>query len=152
MYLRDEVEMLRRVPIFSAIGTPKLKLLAFTSERKQYRSGASLCRQGDLGDAAFVILAGSAEVLVHSKDGDAKVADVYPNSIVGEIAILCHTSRTATVRATTNMDVLRIGKEQFVRLVDDNPYIAIAVMRVLAGRLIQTTGELATMRAEHRAT
>ncbi|MGO6900144.1 cyclic nucleotide-binding protein, partial [Rhizobium ruizarguesonis] len=58
MLLRDEVEMLRRVPIFSRIAPAKLKLLAFTSDRMTYKAGQNLFLQGDVGDAAYVILSG----------------------------------------------------------------------------------------------
>lgn len=147
MFLRDEVEMLRRVPIFSTIDPAKLKLLAFASERNHYPCGAALCHQGDQGDAAFVVLTGTAEVYVHSPAGDVKVAEVVPNSIVGEISILCDTARTATVRAFTDVEALRISKEHFLKLVSDFPHIGIGVMRGLARRLAQTTNELTNTRS-----
>ena len=147
MFLRDEVEMLRRLPIFSTIDPAKLKLLAFASERNQYPRGAALCHQGDQGDAAFVVLTGTAEVCVLSSAGDVKVAEVAPNSIVGEISILCDTARTATVRASTDVEALRISKEHFLKLVSDFPHIGIGVKRGLVGRLARTTNELTTTRS-----
>jgi len=147
MFLRDEVEMLKRVPIFSTIEPAKLKLLAFASDRKHYRAGTALCHQGDHGDAAFVILTGTAEILVHSPNGDVKVAEVQPNSIVGEISILCDTLRTATVRASTDVEALCISKDHFLNLISDTPRIALSVMRVLADRLAKTTSELTETRA-----
>jgi CRP-like cAMP-binding protein len=148
MFLRDEVEMLRRVPIFSTIDTAKLKLLAFASDRGHYPNGTALCHQGDQGDAAFVVLTGTAGVYIHTPAGDTKVADIEPNSIVGEISILCDTARTATVRATTNVEALRISKEHFLNLVSDFPNIGIGVMRGLASRLARTTNELTATRSE----
>ncbi|TIR56227.1 MAG: Crp/Fnr family transcriptional regulator, partial [Mesorhizobium sp.] len=56
MLLKDEVGMLQRVPLFSGIEPTKLKLLAFTSDRVSYSAGQILFRQGDEGDAAYVIL------------------------------------------------------------------------------------------------
>ena len=147
MLLRDEVEMLRRVPIFSRIAPAKLKLLAFTSDRMTYKAGQNLFHQGDPGDAAYVILSGTADILVHSPAGDIKVADVELNSIVGEIAILCDVSRTATVRATSALEVLRISKEHFLKLMSDFPEMAVEIMRVLADRLNHTTAELTAARA-----
>ncbi len=99
MLLKDEVGMLRRVPLFSGVEPAKLKLLAFTSDRVSYSAGQILFHQGDEGDAAYVILSGNADILVDSETGQIKVAEVEPNSIVGEIAILCDVSRTATVQA-----------------------------------------------------
>ncbi|EHS49321.1 putative transcriptional regulator, Crp/Fnr family [Rhizobium sp. PDO1-076] len=142
MLLKDEVEMLRRVPIFSRIAPTKLKLLAFASDRISCREGQNLFHQGDAGDAAYVILSGTAEVVVDTPTGELKLADVENNAIVGEIAILCEVSRTATVRATSRLEVLRISKDNFLCLVHDFPEIAIEIMRVLAERLNHTTAEL----------
>ena len=77
----------------------KLKLLAFTSDRMSFDPGQILFEQGDAGDAAYVVLYGTAEVLVNRAGSQIKVADLEKNSIVGEIAILCDVPRTATVRA-----------------------------------------------------
>ncbi|MGA1803180.1 cyclic nucleotide-binding domain-containing protein [Rhizobium sp. HT1-10] len=148
MLLRDEVEMLRRVPIFARIAPAKLKLLAFTSDRVSYRTGQILFHQGDLGDAAYVVLAGTADILVDTPAGEIKVADVEVNSIVGEIAILCDVSRTATVKATSNVEALRISKEHFLKLLSDFPEMAVDIMRVLADRLNHTTAELTAARSQ----
>lgn len=150
MLLKDEVEMLRRVPLFSQIAPAKLKLLAFASERMTCRDGQNLFRQGDVGDAAYVILAGTAEIIVHSDGGEIKVADVGSNSIVGEIAILCDMARTATVRATSRLEVLKISKDNFLDLMRDFPDMAVEIMRVLADRLNHTTAELTAARSQRQ--
>jgi CRP-like cAMP-binding protein len=152
MLLKDEVGMLRQVPLFSGVAPAKLKLLAFTSDRVTYAPGQLLFRQGDVGDAAYVVLSGKAEVMVDSPAGQIKVAEVDPNSIVGEIAILCNVSRTATVRATTAVEALRIRKDHFLRLLGEYPEMTVEIMRVLADRLSHTTAELTEERSKHRVT
>jgi len=144
--------MLRQVPLFSGVAPAKLKLLAFTSDRVTYAPGQMLFRQGDVGDAAYVVLSGKAEVMVDSPSGQIKVAEVDPNSIVGEIAILCNVSRTATVRATTAVEALRIRKDHFLRLLGEYPEMTVEIMRVLADRLSHTTAELTEERSKHRVT
>jgi CRP-like cAMP-binding protein len=121
MLLNDEVRMLQQVPLFSGVSPAKLKLLAFTSDRVSYRAEEILFLQGDTGDAAFVILNGTADILVDSPKGQIKVAEVGENSIVGEIAILCDVARTATVRAHTQVEALRISKDNFFKLMADFP-------------------------------
>lgn len=74
MSLNEEVELLRRVPLFAKIDPSKLKLLAFTSQRLTYKPGDVLFRQGDPGDAAFVIIGGEAEVMVDTPSGPLTVA------------------------------------------------------------------------------
>jgi CRP-like cAMP-binding protein len=147
MLLKDEVGMLRRVPLFSGIDPSKLKLLAFTSDRVSYRTGEILFHQGDEGDAAYVILSGTADILVESDAEQIKVAELEPNSIVGEIAILCDVSRTATVKAASQLEVLRIRKDHFLRLLREFPEMTIEIVRVLASRLSNTTAELIEARS-----
>ncbi len=147
MLLNDEVKMLRQVPLFAGVSPAKLKLLAFTSERVCYRAGEALFHQGDAGDAAYVILSGRADILADSDKGPIKVAEVEENSIVGEIAILCDVTRTATVQAATQVETLRISKENFIKLLTDFPEMTIEVVRVLADRLSQTTAELTEARS-----
>lgn len=152
MLLKDEVGMLRQVPLFSGVAPAKLKLLAFTSDRVTYAPGQMLFKQGDVGDAAYVVLSGKAEVLVDAASGQIKVAELEPNSIVGEIAILCNVSRTATVRAITAVEALRIRKDHFLRLLGEYPEMTVEIMRVLADRLSHTTAELTEERSKHRVT
>lgn len=146
MLLKDEVEMLRRITLFSGLPPAKLKLLAFTSDRVMYSAGEALFYQGDIGDAAYVILSGKAEVLINTAGGPFKIAEVEQNSIVGEIAILCNTPRTATVRTSTPLEALRIRKDDFLKLLADFPEMAVEIMRVLADRLAQTTAKLSEAR------
>jgi CRP-like cAMP-binding protein len=148
MILKDEVELLRRVPLFAGVEPSKLKLLAFTSDRMSFEAGQTLFEQGDPGDAAYVVLTGSAEVLVNRAGSQIKVADLEKNAIVGEIAILCDVPRTATVRAQDRLETLRISKDQFLRLLAEFPDMAIEIMRVLADRLGRTTAELSEARAQ----
>ncbi len=151
MLLKDEVELLRKVPLFSGIDPAKLKLLAFTSERLNFDKGQSLMRQGEMGDAAFLILSGEADVLADAGDGPVKVATAGVNGFVGEMAILRDQPRTATVTAATDVSTLKITKESFFQLIEDSPKIAVELMRVLAQRLEVTTIDLTGARAKLRA-
>ena len=150
MLLKDEVQTLKQLSLFAGVPPAKLKLLAFTSDRMSYSAGEVLFRQGDLGDAAYVILSGKADILVDSPNGQIKITELETNSIVGEIAILCDVSRTATVMASSPMEVLRIGKDHFLKLLVDFPEITIEIMRVLADRLSHTTSELTEARSRER--
>jgi CRP/FNR family transcriptional regulator, cyclic AMP receptor protein len=142
MSLKEEVELLQRIPFFTHIEPAKLKLLAFTSERVGFDPGQILFKQGDMGDAAYIIIEGEADVLVDTDGGQAVVATLGKNAFVGEIAILCDVPRTATVRAKGRVVALRIAKELFMRLVTEFPQMAIAIMRELAHRLELTNQRL----------
>ncbi|MGO1119499.1 Crp/Fnr family transcriptional regulator [Rhodovibrionaceae bacterium A322] len=146
MSLEQEVATLKKIPLFANIDTAKLKLMAFASERMNFKDGQALCRQGDAGDAAYIILEGDADVSIQTDDGPLTVAQVGANDIVGEIAILIDVGRTATVTAKGDVTTLMITKELFFRVVKDFPEIGIEVMRVLAHRLENTNKQLRELR------
>ena len=151
MIIQDEVSVLRRIPLFAHINAQKLKLLAFTSERIVFEPGHTLFLQGEEGDAAYVIIDGKADVLVDASQGPVSVAHMERNAIVGEVAILCDVPRTATIKAITRLDTLRITKAQFLQLLTEFPELSIEIMKILAMRLGATTTELSEARVKLRA-
>jgi CRP-like cAMP-binding protein len=148
MALNDEVEMLGNVSLFAGLQPSQLKLLAFTSQRLTFTEGDMLFHQNDSGDAAYVVVQGTAEVIVEIEGNDVVVATLDKNAIIGEIAILCDVPRTAGVRAATKLETLCIEKEQLLKLLKEFPAMAIDLMKVLAERLAATTADLSAARAE----
>ncbi|MDJ1159450.1 Crp/Fnr family transcriptional regulator [Chelatococcus sp. SYSU_G07232] len=143
MTLDTEVQSLRQVPMFKDIDPARLKLLAFTSERVTFAPGQRFFSQGDLSDAAYVILEGRAHVMLEAPTGVIKVAELGRNDLVGEMGILSETPRSATVLADTDIIALRIDKRVFLELLGQFPQMSIAVMRELAKRLERTNAQLA---------
>ena len=141
MSIEQEVEILRKIPLFANIDAAKLKLMCFASQRLTFAEGQTVCDQGDVGDSAFVIINGTADVVVEN-NGPLVVAQVGKNDIIGEIAILCDVPRTATIVATSELTALEVTKDLFFRMVTDFPEMAVEIMRVLAHRLEHTTALL----------
>jgi CRP/FNR family cyclic AMP-dependent transcriptional regulator len=150
MTLQRDVEVLRNIPLFAKVEPAKLKLLAFTSEHVEYMAGDTLFREGDTGDAAFILLDGVADILVDTPQGPVKVAQLGKNDIVGEIAILCDVPRTATVTAASRLDTLRISKDGFFNLVTQFPQVGVEIMHELASRLHHTTQQLTELSSKLR--
>jgi CRP-like cAMP-binding protein len=142
MSIKEEVEVLRAIPLFAKMEPAKLKLLAFTSQRLAFEAGHPLFAQGDPGDAAYIVLEGEADVSINTPQGPVKVATVGRYAILGEVAILCDVPRTATVTARSPLTALRIDKDLFFRLVNEFPQMAVEIMRELARRLEKTNEQL----------
>jgi CRP/FNR family transcriptional regulator, cyclic AMP receptor protein len=141
--LNAEVDLLRRIPMFAGIESSRLKLLAYTSDVVTYQASQVLFKKGDVGDAAYVIIKGDAEVVIASDTGEIPIAILRDGALVGEIAILCDTPRTATVRAKGELKALRIRKEPFFELLHQFPEMAVEMTRLLAVNLTKTTERLA---------
>jgi CRP/FNR family transcriptional regulator, cyclic AMP receptor protein len=150
MSLKQEFELLRRVPIFAEIEPARLKLLAFMSERVGFDPGKQLMRQGDPADAAYLIIEGEVEVVLETPAGQFTVATIGANNIVGDMGILGNVPRAATVRAKDRVIALRVSKEPFMRMVREFPSMAVSIMQELAQRLESTNKQLSSAHDEVR--
>ncbi len=142
MSLATEVDLIRRVPVFSAIGAEKQKLLCFSSERLTFEPGQVMFREGDVADAAYVVIDGTVEITVDTPSGPLLVNTLGESDVVGETAIFGDVPRTATATAKTRLEALRVDKDLFVDLMRDNPDAAMQINRILATRLANTTARL----------
>ena len=150
MSLKQEFELLRRVPLYAEIEPAKLTLLALMSERVGYEPGRVIVRQGDTADAAYLIIEGHAEVVAETPAGPVALATLGPNETVGEMGILCNMPRNATVRAADRVIALRINKEPFMRMVREFPNVSISIMQELAHRLDAVNNQLRAAMAENK--
>ena len=150
MSLEQEVELIRQFPIFSKIQPAMQKLLCFSSERLTYDAGQVMFNAGDAGDAAFIIIDGEVEISVPTPSGPIVVNTLGKNELLGEIAIFGDVPRTATARAMSKLETLKISKDMFVKVIRENPDAAIELIKILAARLANTTSQLTRTRSGGR--
>lgn len=148
MSLNKAVEAMQQTPIFSGIDPKRLRLLAFMSESLTYREGELLFDQGDEGDSAFVVIDGQASVLINIGGEKKEVAVIGSKQVFGEMAVLCDIPRTAAIGAKSDLEVLRIDRDAFLKLLGEFPEVSLQVMRFLATRLEATTQDLGKARSE----
>ena len=147
MSLEQEVELIRQFPIFSKIQPAMQKLLCFSSERLTYDAGQVMFNAGDAADAAYIIIDGSVEISVPTPSGPIIVNQLGKNELLGEIAIFGDVPRTATAKAMAKLEALKISKDMFVKVIRENPDAAIELIKILAGRLANTTSQLTQTRS-----
>jgi CRP-like cAMP-binding protein len=146
--LDDEVARLRTVPFFSAIDNGKLKLLAYASEKLGFEDGDVVIHQGSMDSDVYFILEGAADVLTSTNDGPIVVAHLPQHALFGEISALCDIPRTATIRASGRLVVLKISQNHLLELIRGSPAVALHIIRVLALRLVDTTRDLTAARSQ----
>jgi len=126
-----KIELLKRVPLFAGCSKAELREVALSADEIGLREGHVLTREGRPGREFFVLVEGTVRVTQAGK----KLADLSGGDWFGEIAILTHTPRTATVTATTPVRVLVVTDRAFRRVVETMPRIALKVLASVGQRL-----------------
>lgn len=140
----SQIDILRSLPPEEVHG-----IVLFT-EIFSYQPGQHIFEQGDEGDALYLIDSGEVNILAKQSDGSTtKIATLGPGQTFGEMALLTKETRSATAEAITPIEVYRIRKHDFERLMSSSPKLATAVSQLLAQRLTKTTAKQSL--TEHEA-
>jgi CRP/FNR family cyclic AMP-dependent transcriptional regulator len=117
--------------LFSACSSRELAKIRKAFSEVNVEAGRVLCQEGTAGTEFFVILSGTAEVIRSGK----KVNTLGPGQFFGELALLDHRPRTATVRAKTDMVLLVLSQREFHGILAEVPTLTKKLLQALAGRL-----------------
>jgi CRP/FNR family transcriptional regulator, cyclic AMP receptor protein len=125
------LDHLRKVSLFSSCTTKDLEKIHKAGDEIPVKAGHVLVEQGKTGREAFVIINGTATVRRNGK----KVATLGPGAMVGELSLLDHGPRTATVTCDTDCDVLVLQQNRFLGVIDDVPALSHKLLASLASRI-----------------
>lgn len=135
---QDKVELLGRLPLFEACTKRDLGQIASIMVEAERPAGAYLTRQGQDGGLMFVIVDGTADVVSESvrREVPAKVIGrLGPGDVVGELSLIDGRARSASVVATSPVQVLELASDDFRRLIHQSPKFVTAVLRGLSGKV-----------------
>jgi CRP-like cAMP-binding protein len=132
-----KVEALKAAPLFQGLSKKELTELARQSEDLEVSVGHVLTKEGDTGQEFFVLVEGTVDVTVKGKSLGERGAGEF----LGEIALLEDTKRTATVTAKTPLRLFVLTRQDFRRLVDQNPDVERKVLQTLARRIVDLSSD-----------
>ncbi len=128
---RRQLNLLRGVPMFAPLSLNVIEQIAADLERVPVAAGGTVISQGDPGECYFIIEDGRVEVL---HDGRS-IATMGPGDGFGEIALLRQVPRTATVRATTALQLFRLERAAFLEAISGNLRSGHAADAIVGDRL-----------------
>jgi HEAT repeat protein len=135
--LIERVIFLQKVPMFAGLTPADLERVADIAEERGYADGESIAAEGERGDELHIVVDGVVRV-VQGRDGsEHELARRAEGEVVGEMSLLTHTPRMASLVASGPTRTIRIGHREFESMLRERPDVALAVMRVLAHRLAE---------------
>ena len=128
-------EFLRNVELFSGLTPELLEEVAALAETVGLARGEWLFRQDEQADGVYIVALGHLEVLQDDNDGHEQINTLTRGAVLGELALLSESTRSASVRALRDSQLLRIGKSAFAALLRSEPELALSLTRILSAQL-----------------
>jgi len=136
MAMLSNLDLIRRVPIFSLLTTEQAQGIADAVVKRRYRRGELIVEHGKKSNALFILLTGRARVLTADSRGrEVILAVLESGDYVGEMSLIDNEPHSATVRAEIQTDMLILGRAEFARCLPENSSLSYAMMRGLVARL-----------------
>jgi CRP/FNR family transcriptional regulator, cyclic AMP receptor protein len=127
---KDWAEVLAGLPLFSRLPKRQLRKIAGLAEFKEFARGDFVVQADEPGDAFYVILSGQAKVLGKPRARTLRTGDYF-----GEMALIDGEPRSATVAAASELQTMKLPRRPFLRLLEQEPRIAIPMMADLGARV-----------------
>jgi CRP-like cAMP-binding protein len=134
----QKLAMLHKVPLFAGLKQRELEEIGRLCDEVDMAAGHVMTREGAAGNEFFVIVDGQVRV----ERGGTLKATLGPGQFFGEIALVDHSPRTATVTCDTDCRLLLLGHHEFHSLMDSRPEIRLVVLESLARRLREVSPDI----------
>ncbi len=136
MSMLSNLDLIRRVPLFSMLTNDQARAVADGVVKRRFRRGELVVEQGKKSNALFILLNGRARVLTADSRGrEVILAVLEAGDYVGEMSLIDNQSHSATVRCEVQCDMLILGRSEFARCLPENSSLSYAIMRGLVQRL-----------------
>lgn len=106
-------------------------LFASADNKRAYSSGETIFSEGDERDVMYIVLEGEVDIQLHGKS----INTIKPGEIVGEMALIDASSRSADAVASTDCVLVPVNEKQFTFMVQQTPYFALHVMKELVRKI-----------------
>ena len=116
-----DLEILRQSPVFSGADSEVLKLFAYLAERKKYRVGDQVIKEGTDAEKAYYLITGTAEVTTSHRGNEVVLQQLLPQTFFGELALLAQFKWFFSVQTLEECEILEISRESFRKILDKFP-------------------------------
>ena len=138
------VDILKNISLFEGLEESDLKRISQVVKQRTFPKATVIFREGEQGDAFYLIQEGTVEVVKHEGKEDKVVSTISQTdktSFFGEMALIEGAPRSATIRAATELKALVIEKNDFDMLLRLNSFISLRIMTALSRRLRSSAGD-----------
>jgi anion transporter len=145
--MEPQADIIRSILLFSELSREDIAKVLGKMEEITFSAGATIVKQGDQGDAFYLIQSGAVQVIVDSGAGNSEVVAVFgPKDGFGEMALLSGEQRSATIVSVKETTLWRLKREDFDELIEKHPTVLRQFCATLSKRLTHLDRQYATGR------
>jgi CRP/FNR family cyclic AMP-dependent transcriptional regulator len=142
----SNLDLIRRVPLFSMLTTQQAQSMANAVSKKRFKRGEVLVERGMKSNVLYIILTGRARVqIADTKGREVILAILRSGDYVGEMSVIDGDPHSATVVADQQVDVLTVGRDDFLRCLAENIPMCFVVMQGLVQRLRKASHKISSL-------
>jgi CRP-like cAMP-binding protein len=131
----QKLELIAAMPLFDGVDDDQLGGIADRTVERDTPAGGVIVRQGEIGTGFFIVVSGAVRVV---RDGET-IARLGPGEFFGELSVLDQQPRNAQVVAEEPTTCIALASWDLEAVITEQPRVALAMLRVLAGRLRRVT-------------
>ncbi len=128
---QEKRALLETVPLFRDCSSEALDRLAQVSNEFEFASGAPIAQQGQVGNGLYIVVSGGARIVA----GSGELARIGPGDVFGEMSVIDQQPRAASAIADGDTVCLALASWDLLAVLEQDPHLAINLLKVLAGRL-----------------
>ncbi len=118
---RDNIDLLRQVPILSVMPLEAIKVLACLCTREEFLTGDMIFSQGEVDENAYYLLEGEAELLLQSQGGEERIRTYRKGDFLGAFSLIAPAKRLFSLRVTTDLCCLALSYQRFQKTLKQFP-------------------------------
>ena len=134
----EKILFLMQVSAFQGMSSDQLRVISNICTEEGYKESEVLFHQGDVGDKMYIIISGKVEVINEAEGKNIVLAVLEKGTVLGEMATLGDTTRSAGIKALTPVQLLAIDKDKFHELIIEYPELSFEIFKVLSRKIRKT--------------
>ena len=142
VHVEERISLIQQIELFQGVQPTELEPIAQQMTESAYYDGEVVFLEGEPGDRLYLIFAGKMHAFVEREGSIITYGHLQMGECFGEMALVEDAPRSATVKSEGPSLCLSLSKEEFLRLINRNPDIALGMIKGLVGRLRKTNVQL----------
>ncbi len=145
----EKILFLLHVSTFQSMSSDQLRVISSICTEEEYEKNAMVFHQGDPGDKMYIIISGKIAILDESTGEEILIVELGENTVLGEMATITDSLRSAGSKALTPIRLLAIEKEKFQEIIREYPELSFEIFKELSRKIRKSNDDFQELKRQY---